>query len=322
VSFIVPGQGQKKDEVAATHTGAKPLAPESAEPAPIEELPELEFDGCPEELQQVVQNELRRTSAFAGYRWKMADDALVAVVRRLDDLLDLVAEQIEDLEPQKSRKSTPETSELPFDEVADLLGIPSDEVSEAIVDGRPVRRYRADRKTALRAIKQLRVQLEQIETTMDHSRLSRMTSSIVRPALILGTAVGRQSATALADDDTLVPAIQPPVAALVAFALERSTAPLPDTWHDRKPATNAADSHQALLDALDARPEDRAAAAFQLLVRSTRAWTACFLQDRPATDKVNYWQALDELPEAIRTNSAEAYQSLHKTLETLTPPTK
>ncbi|MEV5968311.1 hypothetical protein AB0L70_41480 [Kribbella sp. NPDC051952] len=310
MSFIVPGQGQKKEEAVGTQAGAKPLVPESIEvPAP-EELPELEFDGWPEELRQVVEDEFRRTSAFATYRWKMADDALVAVVRRLDDLLDLIEEQLE--EATASRKSAPGTSDLPFDEVADLLGIPADEVDQAIVDGRPVRKPRADRKTALRAIKQLRVQLEQIETTMDHSRLSRVSSSIVRPALVLRTAVE------LADDDALAAEVQPGVAALVAYALERSNAGLPDAWHDRKPATNAADSHRALLDALAA--EDPT--AFELLVRSARAWVACFDQERPAADKVTYWQALEELPDAIRANSAETYQALHKTLELLTPPTK
>jgi hypothetical protein len=309
VSFIVPGQGQKKEEAVESQAGAKPLVPESIDvPAP-EELPELEFPGWSEELQQVVEDEFRRTSAFASYRWKMADDALVAVVRRLDDLLDLVEEQIE--EATASRKSASGTSDLPFDEVADLLGIPADEVDQAIVDGRPVRKPRADRKTALRAIKQLRIQLEQIETTMDHSRLSRVSSSIVRPALVLGTAVGSQSD--LVEDDAA--AIQPAVAALVAYALERCNAGLPDSWHDRKPGANAADSHQALLDALDA--EDPT--AFELLVRSARAWIACFDQDRPAADKVTYWQALEELPEAIRDGKLVA---VHKTLEGLTPPSK
>ena len=335
MSFIVPGQGKKNEEVKGTRAGAKPLAPESTASAPVEEPPVVEFDGWPPELQQVVEDDFRRTSALAGYRWKAADDALVAVVRGLDDLLDLAAGWIQADEPRRSRKSAAGTAAStplaePFDEAADLLGIPADEVGEAVdLLGRPVRRSRADRRTALRAIKQLRVQLQQIEITSDHSRLSPLLGFIVRVVLVLGTAVGPQSGSALVTGeehpDTV---IQPAVGALVAFALERRTAALEDAWHERKPATVAAQTHKDLLDAsadADAlagpADDELTVLAFRVLVRSARAWVACFQLDGTFAEKLQYWQVLDEITAAIRDRSADDLRTLHRRLEasTLSP---
>ena len=204
--------------------------------------------------------------------------------------------------------------------MADLLGIPADELDGAIDDaGRPVRRSRADRRTAQRAIKQLRIQLQQVEVTMDHTRLTPLTGFIVRLVLALGTAVDSQSASQLATGDEHLDTLIPPaVGALAAFALERKTAALADAWHEHEPATLAAQTHKDLLESLtEAKPTIDTAAAFRLLVRSARAWVACFQLDRPATDKLQYWQALDELPDAIRDDSLQA---LRDRLEALAPP--
>ncbi len=324
MSFIVPGQGKKNEEVIGTRAGAKPLTPESTTPAPVEEPPVVEFAEWPAALQKVVQDDFRRTSALAGYRWKAADAALVDLVRGLDDLLDLAADRIQDTEPGRSgrqtRKASPPTVEVSFDEVADLLGIPADELDGAIDDaGRPVRRSRADRRTAQRAIKQLRIQLQQVEVTMDHTRLTPLTGFIVRLVLALGTAVDSQSASQLATGDEHLDTLIPPaVGALAAFALERKTAALADAWHEHEPATLAVQTHKDLLESLtEAKPTIDTAAAFRLLVRSARAWVACFQLDRPATDKLQYWQALDELPDAIRDDSLQA---LRDRLEALAPP--
>lgn len=324
MSFIVPGQGKKNEEVVGTRAGAKPLTPESTASAPVEEPPVVEIAGWPSELREVVEADFRRTSALAGYRWKSADEALVDVVRGLDDLLDLAAARIQDTEPQRSgrqtRKASAPTAEVSFDEVADLLGIPADELDGAIDDtGRPIRRSRADRRTAQRAIKQLRIQLQQVEVTMDHTRLTPLTGFIVRLVLALGTAVDSQSASELATGDEHLDTLIPPaVGALAAFALERKTAALADAWHEHEPATLAAQTHQDLLESLtEAEPTSDTAATFTLLVRSARAWVACFQLDRPATEKLEYWQALDDLPNAIRDNSL---QPLHDHLNTLAPP--
>jgi len=154
---------------------------------------------------------------------------------------------------------------------------------------------------------------------MDHARLAPLTGFIVRLALALGTAVGSQSPSELvAGDEHLDTLIPPAVGALAAFALERKTAALTDAWNEHKPATLAAQTHKDLLESLsEAKPTNDTAATFGLLVRSARAWFACFQLDWPATDKVQYWQALDELPDAIRDDSL---QTLHDRLETLAPP--
>ena len=284
----------------------------------------VEFAGWPPALQKMVQDDFRRTSALAGYRWKTADAALVDVVRGLDDLLDLAADRIQDTEPKRSgrqtRKASPPTVDVSFDEVADLLGVPADELDGAIDDaGRPVRKSRTDRRTALRAIKQLRIQLQQVEVTMDHTRLTPLTGFIVRLVLALGTAVGSQSASELvAGEEHLDTLIPPAVGALAAFALERKTAALEDAWHEHKPATLAAQTHKDLLESLsEAEPTNDTAATFRLLVRSARAWVARFQLDWPATNKLEYWQALDDLPTAIRDDSLHP---LRDRLKTLAPP--
>jgi hypothetical protein len=329
VSFIVPGQGKKNEDVIGTRAGAKPLVPDSTSAAPMEEPPVVAFAGWPPALQKVVQDDFRRTSALASYRWKTADAALVDIVRGLDDLLDLAADSIRDGEPWRSRRQPRKAAaadaaaklltELPFAEVADLLGIPADEIETAIdLAGRPVRRSRADRRTALRAIKQLRIQLQQVEITRDHTRLNRLISFIVRLSLVLATAVGSQSAAALvAGDEHLDAVIQTAVAALAAFALERTTAALRDAWHEHKPETIAAQAHQDLLDALAADATEDTVMAFRVLVHSARAWVACFQLDWTFAQKLEYWQALDEIPDAL---SAKDLQALHHRLQELTPP--
>jgi hypothetical protein len=291
VSFIVPGQGQKKEEAVGTHTGAKPLVPDTIDVPSVEEPPAVEFEDWSEELEAVVEADFRRTSALASYRWKGADDALSDVVRGLDDLLDLAIEEIDAPSP----KPTPATSH-PFDEVADLLGIPADELDKVLKNGVPVRRPRADRRTAARAVKQLRAQLEQIETTMDHQRLTPLLGFILRVTVALDL---------ISADEEPDPAIQPMVVALAAFALERKTAALPDSWQDH----TAAAVHNDLLEILVDGNEE-----FPILVRSARAWAAIFPLDWSATKKLEYWQLLAEIPEAIGTSSL---QELRDRLEAL-----
>lgn len=283
MSFIVPGQGQKKEEAVGTHTGAKPLVPDALDVPSVEEPPTVELDNWPEELETVVEDDFRRTTALAAYRWKGADDALTAVVRGLDDLLDLAVEEIEASSP----KPAPASADLPFDELANLLGIPADDLDKVLKNGIPVRRARADRRTAARAIKQLRAQLEQIETTMDHQRLTPLLGFILRVTLALDL---------ITTDEDPDPTTQPPVVALVAFALERRTAALPDSWQDHKPAA----VHKDLLEILADDNEE-----FPILVRSARAWSAIFQLDWPAAEKLEYWQLLAEIPDAINTSTLE-----------------
>ena len=53
MSFIVPGQGQKKEEAVGTHTGAKPLVPDTIDVPSVEEPPAVEFEDWSEELEAV-----------------------------------------------------------------------------------------------------------------------------------------------------------------------------------------------------------------------------------------------------------------------------
>ena len=301
----------------------------------------MAFAGWPPALQKVVEDDFRRASALAGNRRRTADAALRDVVQGLDELLVLAAGHIQAGVPGRSkrlmRKTTPGAAaagrlgDLPLGEIADLLGIPADEVDEVLDAIRnPAGRSRAERRDALKAIKQLREQLQQVETARDHSRLSRLMSFIMRIVLVLGTAVGSQSvSTLVAGDPQLDALIQTAVGALVAFALERVTSAARDVWRDHDPAVVALASHQALLTALadaealggsPAYENEHTIVAFRLLVRTARAWVACFQLDRDFGEKLEYWAALDEITDAIRERSVQDLQTLHRRLEALTPP--
>jgi hypothetical protein len=188
VSSIVPGPQKKlESEIEAARSGAKPLNASDLNPAAphVEELTGL--DDWPESVRSVVEDEHERVTALAGNRRKTADLAIPEIVRGVDELLDLIAERLQADKPRLLRKS----SATPADElndVADLLGIPADEL-----DPSP---GRGELRAALRTIKQLRAQLKELETSHNHSRLTRLVTFVVRLALVIDGAP--ETAAALA----------------------------------------------------------------------------------------------------------------------------
>jgi hypothetical protein len=179
VSSIVPGP-QKKigEEIDAARSGAKPLDPSAlnASAPRQEELNGLE--DWPESLRTTIEAEYARVAALDSNRRRTADKAVPELVHCLDTLLDEIADRLQADKPRLFGKATPAAE--PSEDVAELLGIPADELDQPS--------GRGEHRTALRTIKQLRGQLKDLETTPDHSRLTRLVTFVVRLAVVVEAA--------------------------------------------------------------------------------------------------------------------------------------
>jgi hypothetical protein len=203
VSSIVPGPQKKlEEEITAARSGAKPLNARDLNPSAPRQEQLIGLDDWPPAVRTVVEAEHGRVTALASGRRKTADLALPKVVHGLDELLDQIAERIQADKPRLLRKPTAAVSEVPLDDLAELLGIPPDELSPAP--------GRAERRTALRTIKQLRGQLKELD---DHSRLTRLVTFVVRLALVIDT-------------------VSESAAALAPIALDRYAEAMPDAQRD------------------------------------------------------------------------------------------
>jgi hypothetical protein len=187
VSSIVPGP-QKKigEEIDAARAGAKPLDPSALNASAPRQEQLTGLDDWPESLRAAVEAEHARVAALDTNRRRTADKAVPELVDRLDTLLDEIADRLQSDKPRLFGKSTPSTE--PSEDVAELLGIPSDELDQPS--------GRAEHRTALRTIKQLRGQLKDLETTPDHSRLTRLATFVIRLSVVVSTAP--ETATTLA----------------------------------------------------------------------------------------------------------------------------
>lgn len=175
----MPGP-QKKigEEIDAARSGAKPLDP-SALNAPAPRQQQLTgLDDWPESLRTAIEAEHARVSALDSNRRRTADKAVPELVNRLDTLLDEIADRLQADKPRLFGKATPAAE--PSEDVAELLGIPADELDQPS--------GRGEHRTALRTIKQLRSQLKDLETTPDHSRLTRLATFTIRLALVVEAA--------------------------------------------------------------------------------------------------------------------------------------
>jgi hypothetical protein len=176
VSSIVPGPKKKLEEdITAARSGAKPLDASTLSPtAPRhEELTGL--DDWPDTLRMAVEAEHTRLTALETNRRKTADRTVGSVVEALDMLLTEITDHLG--KPSLFGKPTP-TAE-PSAGIAELLGIPPDEVT---IGGR------SEHRTALRTLKQLRSQLKDLESTPDHDRLTRVSTFTIRLAVALQAA--------------------------------------------------------------------------------------------------------------------------------------
>ncbi|MFC6162023.1 hypothetical protein [Kribbella jiaozuonensis] len=178
MSSIVPGPQKKlEQEIDAARSGAKPLQPSDLNTSapPQEELTGL--DDWPESLRSAVEAEHARVVALATNRRRTADRVLPDVVHGLDQLLDEIADRLQSQKPGLFGKSSAQADA--DDDIADLLGIPTDELTSP---------GRGEHRAALRTIKQLRSQLKELETSHEHSKLTRLVTFVVRLAVVTDSA--------------------------------------------------------------------------------------------------------------------------------------
>ncbi|WUJ71840.1 hypothetical protein OG809_00980 [Kribbella soli] len=178
MSSIVPGPQKKlEQEIDAARSGAKPLQAGDLNTSapPQEELAGLE--DWPESLRSAVEAEHARVIALATNRRRTADRVLPDVVRGLDGLLDEIADRLQADKPRLFGKAAPAE---PLNDIADVLGIPDDELSPST--------GRGEHRAALRTIKQLRSQLKELETSHEHSKLTRLVTFVVRLAVVTDSA--------------------------------------------------------------------------------------------------------------------------------------
>jgi hypothetical protein len=181
VSSIVPGPQKKlEQEIDAARSGAKPLQAGdlNASAPPQEELTGL--DDWPDALRTTVEAEHNRVTALTTNRRRTADGVLPQVVAGLDELLSQLADRLQTDKPRRFGKSSDVSSDADLDAFAELLGIPADEVTSAP--------GRGEHRAALRTIKQLRSQLKELETSNDHSRLTRLVTFVIRLAVVTESA--------------------------------------------------------------------------------------------------------------------------------------
>lgn len=177
MSSIVPGPKKKLEEdITAARAGEKPLDASALNPSAPRHQELTGLDDWPETLRATVEAEHARVTALETNRRRTADHAVPALVRSLDQLLEEIAERLQADKPRLFGKSAPAE---PSADLAELLGIPPEEINPA---------GRGEHRTALRTVKQLRTQLKDLEATPDHSRLTRLTTFVVRLALVLEAA--------------------------------------------------------------------------------------------------------------------------------------
>jgi hypothetical protein len=186
VSSIVPGPKKKlEEEITAARAGAKPLSARDLNPSAPRHEALTGLDDWPASLRTAVEAEYARVTALDSNRRKTADLAVPDLVAALDALLDEVADRVQAGKPRLFGKA-PAAEESP--EAAEALGIPSDE--SVASSGR------GEHRAALRTIKQLRSQLKELTAGPDHARLTRLSTFVIRLAVVVDAAP--QSAPALA----------------------------------------------------------------------------------------------------------------------------
>ena len=293
----------------------------------------------PPALRTLFAHERKRSAARSADQMRLANAALRDVVGDLDVLLATAAAHLRESGHWRSRRrakkvvpqlvTIAELNELPFDEVADFLGLPATEADSLL--GRLTRQggiSREERQQALDQIEQLRVLLQEVEITRNHSLLDRLVGFIGKIALLVGIAVGSTPLGALAVGDSVMSeVIKTGVIALVAQALQHAVDTVREWQTEHDPYVVAHEAHTALLSDLlaaqtltktPAYEGEHAVLRFKLEVRCARARVASL--PLAWEDKTQYWLALDDIATALDHESATALPGLQRRLWSLTPP--
>jgi len=213
VSSIVPGPQKKlEQEIDAARSGAKPLAASDLNPSAPQHGGLSGLDDWPDALRSTVEADYERTTALTTNRRKTADNFVPDLLKGLTELVDQIEAHLQTTKPGLFGKSAP--VDPPSTDLADLLGLPAEAVNA--VPGR------GEHKEAARTIKSIRDQLKSQErhpdplakeVPIDHAKLTRLVTFVVRLALILHQA--------------------PEAAPLIPAALEAFAEGLPDPqWNE------------------------------------------------------------------------------------------
>ncbi|MFF1822031.1 hypothetical protein ACFVWG_32290 [Kribbella sp. NPDC058245] len=185
MSSIVPGPQKKlEQEIDAARSGAKPLSASDLNPSAPQHTGLTGLDDWPDALRSTVEADYERTTALTTNRRKTADNFVPALLRGLTELVDQIETHLQSTKPGLFGKSTP--LDPPSTDLADLLGLPTEAVNATP--------GRSEHKEAARTLKSIRDQLKSQEvihdplgrdTPIDHNKLTRLVTFIVRLALIL-----------------------------------------------------------------------------------------------------------------------------------------
>ncbi|MET7283331.1 hypothetical protein ABZS29_34210 [Kribbella sp. NPDC005582] len=291
----------------------------------------------PPSLNRLVGDDQRRIAALQANQPAAAAAALRDVVADLDAMLVTTANYVRKVGTRRSRQSfqqaipelvtVSELRALPFDEVAEILGLPTP-VMDDLFD-RLVRKggfVRTDRDLMLREIRALRQQLQRASVTRDHGLLDRLMGFVLRIAQVIGLAAAAAPVGAVVvGEPAVAEAIMAGVTALVALAFQQVATYLSQQRaHDKHAATKA---HADLLAELakagrlatpPAYEGEPAVLRFRLEVRCARARIASLPLAWP--EKAQYWQELDDLLLALKHNEYETLDLVQRRLEILPPP--
>lgn len=181
----MPGPQKKlEQEIDAARSGAKPLSASDLNPSAPQHSGLAGLDDWPDALRSTVEADYERTTALTTNRRKTADNFVPALLRGLTELVDQIETHLQSTKPGLFGKSTP--TEPPSTDLADLLGLPTDAVSATP--------GRSEHKEAARTLKTIRDQIKSQEiihdplgrdTPIDHNKLTRLVTFVVRLALIL-----------------------------------------------------------------------------------------------------------------------------------------
>jgi len=185
VSSIVPGPQKKlEQEIDAARSGAKPLSAGDLNPTAPRHAGLTGLDDWPDALRSAVEADYERTTALTTNRTKTADRHVPALLQALTELVDQIDTHLQSTKPGLFGKTAP--TEPPSTDLAELLGLPTDAVSATP--------GRAEHKEAARTLKAIREQLKSQErhpdplakvVPIDHAKLTRLVTFIVRLAVIL-----------------------------------------------------------------------------------------------------------------------------------------
>jgi hypothetical protein len=293
----------------------------------------------PPSFTRVFMHERRRVDARRVGDDRMADRALGMVVDELVGLLDRTAVDLRKTAKggtrERVRQAVPRVvaragvAGLPLGEVADLLGLPRDEVDVTLdlLKGQGGLTP-PQRQQALSAVDALRTRLREAAEVKDHSLVDQLIRLIVRIAALVTLAVAAAPLGALAVADSVVDeVVKAGVIALVAVSLQSVAEVVQARREEHKPTRLAREAHEALLSELPVAESlnhdpayrgEHAVVRLSLLVRCCAARVAMISLDWD--DSPLYWQLLDDIEIAVNHPHPNTFAGLHRKLGALAPP--